>query len=173
METATQTQSATINPKLIVPFVDSVRNVFATMVGVQTTVQRPHLKTQRAPTYDVSSIIGFSGDIVGSVVVSFQKEAAERLASAFAGTSITADMPDFPDAIGELANMIAGGAKKHLGTLASITVPSVVIGHGHVIARLSDVPCIIIPCQTPVGNFAVEISIKQLNPAPSNQGGAQ
>ncbi len=173
MDTATQSASASINPKLIVPFVDSVRSVFATMVGVQTTVLRPHLKAQPAPTYDVSSIIGFSGDVVGSVVVSFQKQAAESLASAFAGAPIKADMPDFPDAVGELANMIAGGAKKHLGNMASITVPSVVIGTGHVLARLTDVPCIVIPCETPVGNFAVEVSIKQLKPAAANQGGAQ
>jgi chemotaxis protein CheX len=62
--------------------------------------------------------------------------------------------------VGELANMIAGGAKKDLGCVASISCPSVVIGPGHTIARLSDVPCIVIPCKTPVGDFAVEINIK-------------
>jgi CheY-specific phosphatase CheX len=58
--------------------------------------------------------------------------------------------------------MIAGGAKKHLGNAASITVPSVIIGSGHQIARLSDVPCVVIPCTSPVGDFAVEVNIKQL-----------
>jgi chemotaxis protein CheX len=152
----------TINPKLIVPFVNSVRSVFATMVKVATQVQRPHIKTAPAPSYDVSSIIGFSGQIVGSVVVSFQREAAESLATAFAGTPLKLSDNDFADAIGELANMIAGGAKTQLGSLASISIPSVVIGSGHVIARLTDVPCIVIPCTTPVGNFAVEVNIKEL-----------
>jgi chemotaxis protein CheX len=152
----------TIDVKLIVPFVNSVRSVFATMVKVGTEVERPRLKMQPAPSYDVSSIIGFSGQIVGSVVVSFQREAAEALASAFACTPLTLTDADFPDAIGELANMIAGGAKTQLGSLANITVPNVVIGSGHVIARLSGVPCIEIPCKTPVGNFAVEVNIKQL-----------
>lgn len=155
-------QPVAINPKLIVPFVNSVRSVFTTMVKVKTEVERPKLKTQPAPSYDVSSIIGFSGHIVGSVVVSFQREAAESLATAFAGTPLKLTDADFPDAIGELANMIAGGAKTQLGALASITVPNVVIGSGHVIARLSDVPCIVIPCTTQVGNFAVEVNIKQL-----------
>lgn len=158
---ATTTGNApVIEPKLIVPFVNSVRSVFATMVGVQTTVERPHLKHQATPSYDVSGIIGFSGEITGSVVVSFQMQAAEKLASSFAGTPMKHDSPDFADAIGELANMIAGSAKKDLGGLASISVPSVVIGHGHMIARLSDVPCIVIPCKTAVGDFAVEINIK-------------
>lgn len=160
-----QPQTATINPKLIVPFVDAIRGVFTTMVGVPTTVERPHVKTAPAPTYDVSSIIGFSGDVVGSVVVSFQQSAAEKLATAFAGAPIDPHTPDFADALGELANMIAGSAKKHLGNMASITVPSVVIGTGHTIARLSDVPCVVIPCKTEVGDFAVEVSIKQVKPA--------
>jgi len=153
-----------IDPKLIVPFVNSVRSVFATMVKVETEIQRPHYKTQPAPSYDVSSIIGFSGQIVGSVVISLERGAAEALVAAFAGTPLKLTDGDFPDAIGELANMIAGGAKTHLGSLASISVPSVVIGSGHVVARLTDVPCIVIPCKTPVGNFAVEVNIKKLAP---------
>jgi chemotaxis protein CheX len=150
-----------INPKLIVPFVNSVRNVFNTMVGVQTTVERPTIKTGAAVSYDISAIIGFSGQIIGSVVVSFQMAAALSLASAFAGIEIAADSPDFPDAIGELANMIAGSAKKDLGAAASIACPSVVMGPNHVIARLRGVPCLVIPCKTPVGDFAVEVNMKQ------------
>jgi chemotaxis protein CheX len=151
-----------INPKLIVPFVNSVRAVFSTMVKVETTVQRPHVKANPALNYDVSSIIGFSGDVAGSVVVSFQKDAAVKLVASFAGMELAFGTPDFADAVGELANMIAGGAKKHLGNAASITVPSVIIGSGHQIARLSDVPCVVIPCTSPVGEFAVEVNIKQL-----------
>jgi chemotaxis protein CheX len=165
MQTVQNPPPAVIDPRLIVPFVNSVRNVFATMVGVATTVERPQLKQQPAPTYDVSSIIGFSGDVIGSVVVSFQREAAEKLVAAFAGGPVQFGTSDFADAVGELANMIAGGAKRHLGDLASITVPSVVIGTGHVVARLTDVPCIVIPCKTDAGSFAVEVSIKQIKPA--------
>src|SRR4051812_30178471 len=143
--------TSAINPKLIVPFVNSVRNVFNTMVGVQTTVERPTLKSGPVVSYDVSAIIGFSGQVIGSVVVSFQMAAALSLVKAFAGADIAADSPDFPDAIGELANMIAGSAKKDLGATASITCPSVVLGPNHVIARLRGVPCLVIPCKTPVG----------------------
>ena len=153
-----------INPRLILPFVNSVRSVFSTMVGVQATILRPCLKSTPAPSYDISSVIGFSGEMMGSVVVSFQKEAAIRLVAAFAGVPIAADSPDFADAVGELANMIAGSAKKDLGAFACITVPTVIIGAGHTLARLSDIPCVVIPCTTPVGNFAVEVSIKQVPP---------
>lgn len=151
-----------VDVKLIVPFINSVRSVFQTMVKVETTVNRPQLKADSGALYDVSSIVGFSGDVIGNVIVSLQMKAAQKLVAAFAGAVIEPTSPDFVDAVGELANMIAGGAKKHLGNAASITVPSVVIGKGHQIARLSDVPCIVIPCQTPVGDFAVEVNIKKL-----------
>ena len=158
---ATATKPMTINPKLIVPFVNSVRQVFSTMVSVPTTVKPPHLKSsQPGPSYDVSGIIGFSGEVVGSVVVSFERSAAIKLVAAFAGMEIAPESPDFADAIGELANMIAGSAKKDLGATASISVPSVIIGAGHTVARLSDVPCVVIPCTTPVGDFAVEVNVR-------------
>jgi chemotaxis protein CheX len=165
MEAVQEKPAITVNPKLIVPFVNSVRSVFSTMVKVGTTVERPHLKTAPEPNYDVSGIIGFSGDVIGSVVVSFQASCAMKLVEAFAGSAMEMGSADFCDAIGELANMVAGSAKKDLGATASITVPNVIIGAGHMIARLSDVPCVVIPVTTPVGNFAVEVNIKVATPA--------
>jgi chemotaxis protein CheX len=152
-----------INVKLIVPFVNSVRAVFAAMIKIPTTVQRPHLKMDASTPYDVTSIIGFSGDVVGSVVVSMHLQTAARIVSSFAGTEIAPNTPDYADAIGEIANMIAGCAKKDLGKAASITVPTVVFGNGHCIARLSDVPTVVIPVATPVGDFVVEVNVKQLD----------
>jgi chemotaxis protein CheX len=151
-----------INPKLIVPFVNAVRNVFSTMVKVPTEIERPIIKGAPGASYDVSSIIGFSGDVVGSVVVSFQLEAAKKLVAAFAQMELEVNTPDFADALGELANMIAGNAKKDLGCNANISTPSVIVGAGHHVARLSDVPTLVVPCKTPVGDFAVEVSIKQV-----------
>lgn len=153
-----------INVKLIVPFVNSVRAVFTTMIKVPTTVQRPFLKTDTTTPYDVTSIIGFSGDVVGSVVISMHQATAAKLVSSFAGMEIAPGTADYADAIGEIANMIAGSAKKDLGKAASITVPTVVFGTGHSVARLSDVPSVVIPVTTPVGDFAVEVNVKQLNP---------
>ena len=150
-----------INPKLIVPFVNSVRSVFTTMVKIPTTVERPHLKTEGSASYDVSAIVGFSGMILGNVVVSFQRDAAVKLVNSFAGMEIDPSTPDFADAVCELANMVAGAAKKDLGHEARISIPSVIIGAGHHIARLTDVPCLVVPCKTPVGDFAVEVSIKE------------
>jgi chemotaxis protein CheX len=163
--TTVTTPAGTIDPKLIVPFVNAVRNVFMTMVHVKTEIGRPFTKGVPAPQHDVSSIIGFSGEVVGTCVVSFELEAARKLVASFAQMELPDDSADFADALGELANMIAGGAKKDLGAVASISTPSVIMGKGHSIARLKDVPCLIIPCTTEVGDFAVEVSMKRMTKA--------
>jgi len=151
----------TIDARLIMPFVNSTRNVLQTMLGLVTTIDRPRIKAVPAPEYDYSAIIGFSGKIVGVVVVSFRRETAIKMVTAFAGEVVEPDTSDFSDAIGELANMIAGAAKKDLGAVASISVPTVILGKGHIVTRPSDIPCMVIPCSTEAGEFAVEISIKQ------------
>jgi chemotaxis protein CheX len=142
------------------PFVNSTMNVFSTMVKVKPEIARPRLKEDAGTTYDVSGVIGFSGEVVGSVVISFELASAQKLVSALVGSDVAVDSPDFVDAVGEIANMIAGNAKKDLGVMASIAIPTVIIGKAHLIGRLTGVPCVLIPCHTSVGDFAVEVNIK-------------
>jgi chemotaxis protein CheX len=158
---AASAQRQGINVKLIVPFINSTRSVFSKMLNTTATIQRPSVKMVPVPQFDVSAIIGFSGHIVGSVVVSFPMATALKTVAAFAGVEMEASSADFADAVGELANMIAGGAKKDLGADASISCPSVIIGAGHSIARLRDVPCLAIPCDSGFGSFVIEVSIKE------------
>jgi chemotaxis protein CheX len=154
------TQTAPVNSQIVLPFVQSVRAVLSSMAGVVTTVGKPYLKVDSHHKHNVSAIIGFSGDVIGSMVISLQSGTAVSIASAFAGVEVEAESPDFSDAIGELANMIAGGAKKDLGGRATITCPTVVMGEGLRTARLHGVPCIVIPCSTAAGEFVVEVNLR-------------
>ncbi|MCH7995424.1 MAG: chemotaxis protein CheX, partial [Planctomycetes bacterium] len=97
--------------RFVNPFLKSVSNTFATMCGAEVTFGKPVMRTVDSESADVSAIIGFSGDAAGSVVLCFSFDCACKLTTAFAGTEITPEHPDFADALGELANMVAGGAK--------------------------------------------------------------
>jgi chemotaxis protein CheX len=158
-EPSSQPAAASLS-QLIVHFMRSVQEVLKTMAGVSVTVGSPSRKTDPLASYDVSGIIGFSGQFVGSMVLSFQQAAAVAIVSRFAGAPVAPDSPDFADAVGELANMIAGSAKTSFGGDTTISIPSIVMGCNHTLARLHDVPCLIIPCQTAAGAFAVEVNIK-------------
>lgn len=151
-----------INPALIAAFVSATQNVLSTMVGMESDIQKPQLKQAPQPSYDVSGIVGFTGDIIGSVVISFREKTALEIVKAFTMEEYAIHDEDFVDAIGELCNMIAGNAKKDFGLTAGIGIPNVVVGPNHTISRMRDAPCIVIPCSCPVGEFAVEVNIKQL-----------
>jgi chemotaxis protein CheX len=161
---ATATKPPELDKKLIIPFINSTREVMRTMLRVETTIERPFVRAATAgPAYDCSGIISFSGDVVGVVVCSFPQATALKLVEAFAGAALPHGSSDFVDALGELTNMIAGAAKKDIGLAASISVPTVILGaNHHVAAGPSDVPCLCVPCVTALGAFEINICVKQI-----------
>ncbi len=85
----------------------------------------------------------------------------------FTGMELDPEHEDFADAIGELVNMISGGAKAQLeGKEVNISCPSVVIGSSHKVVNPLDVICILLPCKTQVGDFEVEVALKKSSITP-------
>ncbi|MFG0327290.1 MAG: chemotaxis protein CheX [Phycisphaerales bacterium JB037] len=153
-----------MDPAFIAPFIASIKNVFSTMLQLPVTIGTPALKRTPNPTHEVSGIIGMSGAVVGTIVLSFERAGAVRLVELFAGQRFEPESPDFADAIGELVNMVSGAAKaKFDAGEVSISCPSVVVGPGHTVAVPSDTPVVCIPCATDAGSGVIEIAIK---PAP-------
>ena len=143
------------------PFIASICNVFETMCGLKVTIGKPALQTATYERTDVSAIIGFSGDAAGSVALCFGFDTASTVATAFAGTDISPEHEDFGDALGELANMVAGGAKAKLeGVSINISLPSVILGQGQRILASKSSPRLHIPCSTDAGDFRVEVGME-------------
>ncbi len=146
--------------KFVNAFVGAISNVFKTMLSTEVQVGKPTVKNAELVSAEVSGIIGLSGEIQGCVVLSFPGDAACAVASKFAGIDLDMDNPDFPDAIGELANMVAGNAKKDFtGYETSISLPSVIIGKGHKVSQSKVWPFLVIPCKTSLGSFNVEVAL--------------
>ncbi|MCP4591315.1 MAG: chemotaxis protein CheX [bacterium] len=146
------------------PFVRSIKRVFDTMLRVKVSVGKPTLRhgaDSTAEVSDVSAVIGFTGDAVGTVVLSFPMDAACAAATRFAGMEIDEHHADFADALGELANMVAGCAKTEMeGLSVSISLPSVITGAGHRVSQSRVSPRIVIPCQCELGPVFVEIGME-------------
>lgn len=152
--------------KDIIPFVKAVENVLSTMLSLHVEVGQPALRNNAEPEADVSGIISVFGDMQGTVVMAFPTPTAEALASLFIGVEVTADSDDFADAVGELANMVAGNAKAELtGKMLTIGCPSVVIGKGHRVFQNRELPVLQIPCTCDCGDFVVEVSLRDNTPA--------
>ena len=86
-----------MNPKLIAAFVNSTQNVLKTMVQVDSKIGKPSQKFDPQPSYDVSGIVGFSGEVVGSVVISFREQSALNIVEAFCGEKLDLHNEDFAD----------------------------------------------------------------------------
>jgi len=157
-----------MDPNYITPFIRSIQNVFTTMLQLDVKVESPSIKADSTASFDVTGIIGLSGDVVGSVVLSLPASTAEATVARFTGMELDVNSEDFADAVGELVNMVAGGAKAmFVNRDVSISCPSVVLGENHRIAAPKDVPCIVIPCRTDCGELAIEIMIDDRKSASS------
>lgn len=143
----------------IVPFIKSAKNLFETMFSIPLTCGTPTVKEGGA-SYDVSAIIGFTGEVEGAVVLSFPEAVARRLVSLFTGSE-PASQEALCDAVGELANMVAGGAKANFpNKKVSISCPSVVIGSKHVVQGKKDMVTVSIPASSDCGEFAIEVAVR-------------
>ena len=152
---------------LVLPFVESVRQVLEKMLRISPTVREPYVTTENSDLHEIRGVISFSGTISGSVTVTFTHQAAAELVEAFAGKRLEITHPHFRDAIGELSNMIAGSAKPHLPGKSDISIPDVLIGKCRLVEGVSDCPYVVIPCSSERGEFAVEVRIKKTPPTPN------
>lgn len=146
----------------LVPFIKSTKTMFETMFQLNVDIGEPRIKQPGDTSHDVSGIIAFSGDFEGAVVLTFPKSTALRVTQIMTGEDLSEKPEDLTDAIGELVNMVAGGAKaqvdgKHIG----ISCPSVVLGADHTVHNQKDIPCICIPCNCDCGEFTIELSVRE------------
>ncbi len=75
--------------------------------------------------------IGLTGLLEGSVAVCFNDSSACAMVSKMLDTEVTRDSPDVVDGVGEIANIIAGGAKNRLSQTeykCDISIPTVIEG---------------------------------------------
>lgn len=143
------------------PFIRSTLETFEAMVQLKLETGKPFLKRDPFPSYDVSGIIGISGDAVGSIALSFPKLVALKVVSKFLGEEIKIVGPDLTDSVGELNNIISGNAKKYLKDCnISISLPNVIVGHNHQVVSPRDSENMIVPFSSEVGEIALEVSLK-------------
>ena len=143
-------------------FCSATANMFKTMINLEVTTGKPSIKTEPYPRADVSGMVGFSGEAQGSIALSFPKGTAIQMVSALLGTPITEINRDVSDAVGELANIVAGNAKVDIPQLKlSISLPQVVVGPNHAVSCQSNIPVVIIPYKSPMGDFVLEFSLKR------------
>lgn len=146
------------------PFITSTSEVFKTMVGIEPERGELYVKSSEQLPYDISGIIGLAGQASGFVVISMSESLAFKVLENFLGETKTEMDEDVMDAIGEILNMIAGGAKQIFskkGIRFKISIPNVVVGKDHRVGKQKNVQSIGMTFKVGEDKFVIEVSLNE------------
>ncbi|WP_018692006.1 chemotaxis protein CheX [Algicola sagamiensis] len=151
-----------MNVEFVNPFLVSLQNVLKTMAHVDLAPGKPRLKKDEIARGDVSGLIGMVGpQTKGSFSISFDEAIALEIMERMLGERVTYINADVTDMVGEITNMVTGGAKNMLGEKGyefDMATPLVVSGKGHTITHKGDGQKVIIPFNSQIGNVHIEVS---------------
>ena len=156
-----------MNVNFINPVLGSILNVLSTMAHIEPKVGTP----KRKDTNDivlgknitgVMSMIGERGN--ASIALTFSEAAILHIARKMLPSEIIAIDGAVIDLVGELANMVLGGAKSDLekeGYFFKLSLPTIILGCDYLIAHKTNAPIIMLPFTMPEGEFVVEAGYEE------------
>ena len=151
----------------IQPFIEGSEEVFRDLCNTTVKAGRAFFvsKDEFETIWDISGIIGLSGDANGAVALSLKEQTAVTLTKILTGNEHSSIDKFVTDAMGEIINIIAGNVKdiyekKHR---IKITLPSIVKGKSHSVvwpsekARIICIPFAIFESQ----EFCLSIAMEE------------
>ena len=148
--------------EFINPFLSSMLNVMSTMAHMKLIPERPKLKKDDIAKGDVSGLIGMiSPETKGSLSITFDAPLALATMKGMVGEAPDEVNDEITDLVGEITNMVTGGAKRMLsekGFEFDMATPVVVSGKNHTIHHKSTGLIIIISLKGDAGRAYIEFS---------------
>lgn len=156
-----------MNVTFINPFLESILNVLSTMAQVEAKAGRPLIKKDDVARGDVTGVIGMtSAQAKGSLAITFSEAAILDISKRMLGEESDELDETVTDLVGEITNMVTGGAKRILadkGYDFDLAIPAVVAGKNHKIMHKFHGPKVIVPFSTDAGEFFVEICFEDVS----------
>lgn len=153
---------SSIKVEYINPFLTATKDVCGTSMNMPIVTGKPRLVQEGErlwKQYQISAMIELSNAMKGFVLVSFSERIAMLLASQLAGETFASVNNDCKDALGEIANLIVGSAKRNLPTnLISISTPKIL--QTQQVALPSTHPTILLPFDLEFGRFVLQIAMQ-------------
>jgi len=145
------------------PFIESVKELFRTMLGAELERGNPNVAGGGANPREVTALIGLSGHVRGTVAISFPVSTALKIASRLTGCENTILDETVFDTITELVNIVAGGAKAKLhrdgDPPTQLSLPTVVRGNHYSVEYPSQSVWIEIPFTSELGPFSLRVTV--------------
>ena len=155
----------TVNVEFVNPFLVSAVNVIKTMANTEVKPGKPFVKSDRISKGDVTGIVGLRGvQAKGSMAITFTGPAILHIYSQMLGENAEEISDAVVDCVGEITNMICGGAKTILsekGYKFELAIPSMIAGKNHMVFHKTNGKIICIPFDTIAGSFFLEICFEE------------
>ena len=154
-----------MNVEFVNPFLTAIINVLSTMARMEIKAGKPTIKKNEVACGDVTGIIGMASDQAkGTLAVTFTEPVILEITKRMLGEEVSSIDETVCDMVGEITNMVTGGAKSELsekGYRFDMAIPSVIAGKDHIIHHKSKAPIIIVPFSTSAGDFFIEICFEE------------
>lgn len=147
--------------ELINPFIESVYDLFKTMLGCEARRGELSLARTSAFSHEVIALIGLSGIVRGTVALSFPTRTALHMVNRLLGVETIGVTDEVLDAVAELVNIVAGGAKAKLNHETampiSLSLPTVVQGREFTVEYPSYAKWLDVPFTSELGPFTLRV----------------
>ena len=149
--------------KYINPFIESTYHVLETMAKFKAEGGSPYIKKDRIARGVVSAVIDLTGDVSGTISISFEETCILNIVSNLFNEKVEMN-DEIKDTVGELCNIITGQARQKLNELGlniKAGIPNLIMGKNHSIKHISDDRVIGIPFTCGDSNFTIEVCFNE------------
>ena len=144
------------------PFIESVYELFSTMLSSEAKRGDASVARGELDPHDIMALIGISGHARGMVALSFPKVTAINMVNRLLGTETESIDDTVSDAVAELVNIVAGGAKAKFpqddGPPLNLSMPTVVRGTEYEVDYPSGATWIEVPFESELGSFSMRVT---------------
>ena len=144
---------------IVTPLLSATEEVFGTMLAISLVREAPVESSTPVPA-NVVATVAFAGHRRGLVVFYSSMDAAREIAGAMLGIPPDTVNGEVPDAIGEIANMVAGTFRNRLAAFepaSAIAVPTVTVGSDFLTMYISAVRRVRCPFEMNGHKISVEL----------------
>ena len=153
--------------KMVTPFLNATVNVLSTMTSTNPQAGAPTVTAHTTAFGVVTGLIGLAGEeVTGNLLISFDQESILAIVNRMLMDKFDTLNHEVLDAVGEITNMICGGAKRELsenGISCDMASPMVITGQNLTVQQMSNSEVLSIPFSTPEGKFVVETNLGSKN----------
>ncbi len=140
--------------------INAATDVFSTMLMIDLVAGEPIEGAGGEVISNITSMLGLGGDIRGMLAVHCPAVVAMAITSGFLGMDVDSLNEDVKDAIGEIANMIAGNLKSSFAgydVKVELAIPTSIVGESYRVGGMLGTRRVAVLFGMESGQFLVEL----------------